>query len=63
MRDPKRIDKILGVIKKIWEKHPDFRLGQLLCNVIPESAIYYVEDESILNALCAYYEVEPEEEV
>jgi len=32
MRDPKRIDRILRLIKKIWKKHPDYRLGQLLSN-------------------------------
>lgn len=30
MRDKKRIDRILGKIRKIWEKNPDLRLNQLL---------------------------------
>jgi len=33
MRDEKRIAKILGDIKEIWEKNPDWRFGQLLVNV------------------------------
>jgi hypothetical protein len=30
MRDPKRIDKILGLIKQIWLNHPDLRFQQLI---------------------------------
>jgi len=56
MRDPKRIEDILDRIKAIWEKHPDFRLGQLICNVIPESIIYYVEDNDMIDAVEKYYE-------
>lgn len=32
MRDPDRIDRILGLIAKIWHLFPDLRLGQLLYN-------------------------------
>ncbi len=31
-RDPERIDKILKIIRRIWNKHPDMRLMQLLLN-------------------------------
>ena len=30
MRDPKRIEKILDSLKKIWEDKPDLRFGQIL---------------------------------
>lgn len=30
MRDSARIDDVLAEIKKVWERYPDFRLGQLL---------------------------------
>lgn len=33
-RDPKRIKKILKKIERLWEKNPDWRLGQLVINVI-----------------------------
>ena len=55
MRDPGRIDKILDDIKSIWKKHPDMRLGQLLCNVIPETYMYFVEDDSMIDAVKKYY--------
>ena len=32
MRDPKRIDEVLGLIKDIWVANPDWRLSQLLLN-------------------------------
>lgn len=55
MRDPERIPKILKEIEKIWKEHPDLRLGQLIANVVDESAIYFVEDEDLLNVLREVY--------
>lgn len=51
MRDPNRIDITLEEIKKIWKKYPDLRLGQLILNVIPESYLYYTEDDDLLRAI------------
>ena len=56
MRDPKRIEKVLADIKAIWEKYPDMRLGQLIGNVLEGPSLYYVEDESLVNALKDMYE-------
>ena len=36
---------MLAELKKVWEKHPDLRLGQLICNIVPENKLYYVEDD------------------
>ena len=33
MRDPKRIPKVLKDLQTIWEYYPDWRLGQLVCNI------------------------------
>jgi len=55
MRDPNRIGKILDSIKKIWEKYPDMRLGQLICNVLRDPTLYYVEDDELVEFLNAYY--------
>ncbi|MCX7168600.1 MAG: hypothetical protein NTV11_20330 [Rhodocyclales bacterium] len=58
IRDPKRIEIILGAIRKTWEQDPDLRLGQLLLNAIqPEErcpAVYYVEDDVMLERLTQY---------
>ena len=46
MRDIKRIKRILKLIEKIWLKHPDLRLGQLLenMNITTYDDLYYIED-------------------
>ena len=51
MRDPARIEDILNKIKEIWERHPDLRLGQLICNAVPESILYYTEDDALIQAV------------
>lgn len=48
-RDPKRIKRILEVVRAAWEAHPDLRLSQLIMNthdgVRDYSPLYYREDE------------------
>lgn len=58
MRDPRRIKKVLKTIEDIWRQNPDLRLGQLLGNAVPESMIYYIEDETLLDRLCLTYGVD-----
>jgi uncharacterized protein YihD (DUF1040 family) len=55
MRDEKRIPQILAELQKIWEKYPDLRLGQLLCNVYSDPALYYKEDEDLIEGLKKFY--------
>lgn len=52
-RAPARIDRMLGLIKKIWHKYPDMRLGQLLTNAMSgfEGRTYFVEDSDVEVAL------------
>jgi hypothetical protein len=58
MRDPARIDIVLSAVRRIWEQHPDLRLGQLLVIATrpkdPCSEVFNVEDESVLEGLAAY---------
>lgn len=56
MRDPERIDRILGLLRKEWKKFPDWRLGQLLENISAsddwESAdLFFYEDDRLEAAL------------
>lgn len=51
MRDPKRIPKILKEIEEVWKKYPDYRLGQLIGNIIRDPAFYYIEDEDFVKLL------------
>ena len=60
MRDPARIDRILGLIKEIWKAHPDLRLGQLLVSIVSASPLYYlfyIEDEALEKCLLGGYGV------
>lgn len=54
MRDPKRIDEVLGALREYWVAHPDMRLGQILVNLIGTKFavdIFYVEDDVLLERL------------
>jgi uncharacterized protein YihD (DUF1040 family) len=37
MRDPNRIDEVLAEVKRVWAKHPDLRLGQLIGHAVNET--------------------------
>lgn len=58
IRDPARIDPALETLRRIWRTQPDLRLGQLV--VIgarppdPAPAIFYIEDEKLLEGLAKY---------
>lgn len=46
MREFERIDRILLKVKRLWEFHPDQRLGQLLQNYIfGRGDIFFPEDD------------------
>ena len=54
MRNPNRIQPILDRLRKLWEAHPELRLGQLIGNVFDYSSkpdIYYFEDEEFIDKL------------
>ena len=58
MRDPKRIDEMLNIIKSIWKAHPDLRLLQLLLNRLTteeENMAYYFEDDKLEERLKDQY--------
>lgn len=55
MRDKDRIGITLEELRKLWEKYPDLRLGQFLLNVINNPALYYIEDDELINRLKEFY--------
>ena len=57
MRDPKRIERILKLIEKIWNKNPDLRLCQLIGNCFNAGDLYYVEDDTLKKQLKEKYKV------
>jgi hypothetical protein len=60
MRDPARIDRILGLLGEVWTKNPDLRLGQLVVNALPPGQpcpqVFYPEDDVIESGLRALLE-------
>ena len=57
MRDPNRIDKVLTALKENWEKVPDWRLGQLICNLQSAAGndLFYVEDDQFVELINRYF--------
>jgi uncharacterized protein YihD (DUF1040 family) len=55
MRDPARIDQLLELLREVWTRSPDLRLGQLLVNAVsprePCSEVYAIEDSVLARRL------------
>lgn len=49
-RDERRIPIVLDELRRFWEKHPDWRLGQIVSNVVGRDP-FYIEDEAFVAAL------------
>lgn len=60
MRNPARIPKILALLERYWELHPDLRLGQLLYSLLPANLDdpFYLEDDVLVERL-GVLDVEP----
>lgn len=52
-RPKERVERMLNAIQELWQRFPDWRLGQLLVNVSQrfEANPYYVEDSLLEEAL------------
>lgn len=59
MRDPNRIDKVLKELGDIWKQVPDWRLGQLFCNLqrFEGTDLFFYEDEKLIEAFKTYFEI------
>ena len=55
MRDPKRIDRILDLIRKIWKRYPYLRLCQIIGNCFLAGDLYHKEDEDVEQKLKEKY--------
>jgi len=52
MRDPKRIKRVISKVEELWKVNPDWRLTQLIMNVLSmNSDPFYIEDEQLEKAL------------
>ena len=48
MRDHGRIDEIIELVKRLWHLCPDWRFGQLICNVSTKLGYedpFFIEDD------------------
>ena len=47
MRDPKRIPQIIKLLEEAWKIVPDWRLGQLVSNLMGSGSqdVFFPEDE------------------
>ena len=48
MRDPNRINGVIETVRRVWHLVPDWRLGQLICNLSRECGSwdsFYTEDD------------------
>ena len=60
MRNPERINPFLEILEKEWNKVPDWRFGQIVCNI--QSSIgqdgYYIEDDEMIKIFKQYFNME-----
>ncbi|WPC42943.1 hypothetical protein [Clostridium sp. JS66] len=51
MRDIKRIDILLDLLREYWSKNPDLRLGQILNIVasVEDVDVFYLEDDKVID--------------
>lgn len=54
MRNPERIDEFCEWLRYVWHKYPDWRFGQLICNLYDiegNAHFFYKEDETLKEIL------------
>ena len=62
MRNPNRIDSFCTELAKIWHKVPDWRFGQLICNVFGEMAAdghnpFFPEEDEMLDYFKKFFKI------
>lgn len=64
MRDPNRIDEFCAHLAELWHNVPDWRFGQLMCNMLGQISYdrgvdtFYIEDDEMLMAMKNYFNME-----
>ena len=61
MRNPNRIYEILNLLRRGWEKVPDWRLGQLIENLkryISVNDLFYIEDDELVEKIIDFFDLE-----
>ena len=61
MRNPERIDAYCDRLKELWHKVPDWRFGQLMCNLLGQytsdtgNVPFFPEDEELFGFFDKYF--------
>lgn len=58
MRNPERISEMTALLSTVWEKVPDWRLGQLFENIKRYSGrddLFYMEDDEFKQLIIDYF--------
>lgn len=53
MRHPDRIPAVLSELERIWKRHPDWRLGQLVSNLADwaEESVWDIEEDTLIREI------------
>lgn len=51
MRDPNRIEPFLEELAKMWRIVPDWRFGQLICNIPFDRDPFFIEEDEFLDCM------------
>lgn len=54
-RDQDYMTDFITRLVAIWKKFPELRFGQFIGNVIQDPALYYIEDDKLIETLKKYY--------
>ena len=61
MRDFDRINNIMFLLQKGWEKVPDWRFGQLIENLkryIGVEDLFYIEDDNLKEKIIDFFDID-----
>jgi len=48
LRDPNRIDRMIGKLRRYWHAHPDLRMGQMMVALgMCENYPFFIEDRDL----------------
>lgn len=53
---PEQIDDVTELLRKVWKKYPEQRLGQLLHNLAGDKELYQLEEHEFTESMLRLYE-------
>lgn len=62
MRKPDRIEPFLAELAKYWHKVPDWRFGQLICNIPFERDPFFMEEKEFMENVKKLFNIKENED-